>query len=737
MDINKRLNEIIFKYKLDIVYPQYRKRIEAEQFIRGWMQEMAGNDEMVLFLALNQDDIDCFSFFSKQTGLKATYSCFKSEEFKKMDLSGFDRIYTISMQSGYIIYCCKKSGAVCKCIYSEMEQKGLYFEREWYKLSDPGYTNFTSAFSGGKYCEGIQVEFFIQKQGMELADDVHEKMHYLKKLFFLSLYIKDFIGAQKYIHKINGLDKLIGRDCIDAWQEICILLGEIKKETTNRSAKDIIMIWMDAIGYEECEEMSYLNKFRQNGVDFENAFTVMAYTNETVKTIFCGTRVLDKRSLECQRIDSKNSGLIYHLENSGYQVRISSGYMNNFSPRYTTGTYHETGASCSEIFWDIVNCLANEEKPIFILGHALIEGHDPGLYPDMVYEDLLSYKERLMHSRQFLDQQMEYYLDFIGSEATVILMSDHGLRSNILSRSHTNLVIQAKYLKPKKISGIFSYVNFSKMLIRYLETNSIDDEELITDYAKLENPDYYNPREIARIISEKGTLRLFPYLGYQGYVTKEWIYVIYNIGKEMLARRDDICNHVVYFSLENEVDTSDEAVLYYFRNLPLEDISLIECDEKYKYSRYLKDVFKNYLKCPHLKIGAINRLFEKFEDESVALRMGGDHSVALYRMLSPDNRKKISCIIDRNRECLAGRLGYKVYTPKEMDYSKIKYVIPSSFEYKDVLEKEIKNICPNTIIVDVYEYLETQGVHMSKALFECEDIPDACYDVGFPFSEVI
>ena len=737
MDINRRLNDIIFKYNLDKAYPQYRKRIDAEQFIRGRMQEMAGNDDMVLFIALNQNDIDCFSFFSKQAGLKTTYMCFKFEELKKMNLSKFNHIYAISMQSGYIIYCCKRLGAVCKCIYSEMEQKGLYFEREWYKLSDPGYTNFTSAFSGGKYCEGIQVEFFIQKQSMELADDVHEKMHYLQKIFFLSLCMKDFISAQKYIHKISDLDKIRGRNCIDAWGEICVLLDEIKNVITNRSSKDIIMIWMDAVGYEECEEMSYLKQFRQNGVDFENAFTVMAFTNETTKTIFCGTRVLDKRSSECLMIDNENSELIDYLENSGYQVKISSGYMNTFSSRYSMGTYHETGAACSEIFWDILSCLANEEKPVFILGHAVIEGHDPGLYPDMVFEDFLSYKERLMHSRQSLDKQMEYYLDFMGSEATVILMSDHGLRANILARSHTNLIISSKHLKQKKISGIFSYVNFSRMLICYLETNSIDDGELITNYAKLENPDFYNPRAIAQIISKKEPLRMFPYLGYQGYVTKDWIYVKYNIGKEILARRDDVCNHVAYFSLEDEVDISDEDALYYFRNLPIEDISLLECNKKYKYSKYLKEVFKNYLKCPHAKIEAINRLFEKFEDKSIALRMGGDHSVALYRMLSSDNRKKISCIIDRNRECIAGKLGFMVYTPEEMDYSKIKYVIPSSFEYRDMLEEEIKNICQDTMIVDLYEYLETQGVHMSRAIFECEDIPDECYDVGFPFAEVL
>lgn len=737
MDINKRLNEIIYKYNLDSAYPQYRKRIEAEKFIRGRMQEMAGNADTVLFIAQNQNDIDCFSFFSRQAGLKATYVRFKPEELKKMDLSEFNRIYAISIQSGYIVYCCKKLGAVCKCIYSEMELDGLYFEREWYKLTDSRYTDFTPAFSGGKYCEGIQVEFFIQKQRVELTEDVHEKMHCLKKMFFLSLCMKDFICAQKYIRKISDSDQTGGRDCIDAWQEISMLLDEIRNVTTTRSRKDIVMIWMDAVGYEECDEMTYLKKFRQNGVDFENAFTVMAYTNETVKSVFCGTRVLDKRSLECQRIDNENSGLIDYLENSGYQFRISSGYMNNFEPRYRTGTYHETGAACSEIFWDIISCLANEEKPVFILGHALIESHDPGLYPDMVYEDFLSYKERLMHARQSLDSQLEYYMDFIGGEATAILMSDHGLRSNILARSHTNLIISAKRLKPQKISGIFSYINFSEMLIGYLETNSIDEEALTTDYAKLENPDYYNPREIARIISEKETLRLFPYLGYQGYVTKEWVYVKYNIGKEMLARRDDVCNHVVYFTLEDEVDASDEDVLSYFRSLPYEDIRLIECNEKYKYSKYLKEVFKNYLKCPHLKIKTINRLFEKFEDGSVALRMGGDHSVALYRMLSPDSRKKISCIIDRNRECIAGKLGYEVYTPEEMDYSKIKYVIPSSFEYKSVLEEEIKNVCPNIVVVDLYKYLETQGIHMSKAIFECEDIPDACYDVGFPFAEVL
>lgn len=740
MEINERLNKIIMKYNLDTGYPQYRKRLRAEQFLRNWMQGLADREETVLCITLKQDDIDYFSFLSRQMGSCITYICVPNpqkieEKILEMDLKKYHHVYAISIQHGYIVYCCSKMGVVCKSIYMEMEQEGIFFDQECYKVCNPGYEMFTGPFSGGKYCEGTQIEFFIQKQNMQQAGTKAEKMFFLRKMFFLLIYMKDFLNAEKYVREICRLDQEDGKNCIAAWGEICELLTMVRQRVSGRTQQDIIMVWMDAVGRDECDEMPYLQAFRENGVDFENAFTVMPYTNATLMSIFHGTRVLEERFYQYHSI-SHDSRMIAILEEKGYQVQIASGYMRVFAPEFETGTYHESGASCTELFWDILDALTQEKKPLFVLGHALAEGHSPHFYSDMVDADFMGNKERQRSARKALDRQIEYFMDFIGDNAIRILMSDHGLKPNVLTRSHTNLIVQKKGLTPGKISGIFSYTNFSGLIVQLLKNDLIQEELLTADHAKLEDPDLYNKKRIAEIIANKEALSLFPDFGYQGYVTKDWIYLKYNIGKEVLAHRDNPMNKIVYFSIEDEIDGSDPGMLAYFRGLPYENTRLDELDEKYKYSKYLIQVLENYRKYAYRKEETINHLFSGFAKASVALRMGGEHTLALYRMLSPGNREKIYCIIDRDEHCLASALGIPVYTLEHMDYSKVKYVIPSSFEYRGALIKEMESICHVIKVIDLYQYLEEQGIHMDRAIYKCESIPDECYDVGFPFEEI-
>lgn len=740
MDINERLNKIIMKYNLDTCYPQYRKRLKAEQFLRNWMQGLTDGQETALCITLKQDDIDYFSFLSRQMGSRITYVCIPNpqnieKKIVKMDLKKYNHVYAISIQHGYIVYCCSKMGVQCKSIYMEMEKEGIFFDQECYKVCNPGYEMFTGEFSGGRYCEGTQVEFFVQKQYMQQSGTKSEKIFFLRKMFFLLLYMKDFLNAEKYIKEICCTDQEDGKNCMLAWEEICELLSMVKQRVSSRTQQDIIMVWMDAVGRDECDDMPCLQAFRENGIDFENAFTVMPYTNPTLMSIFHGTRVLEERYYQHDSI-SQDSRMIAILEEKGYRVKIASGYMRIFAPEFETGIYHESGASCTEIFWDILNLLAREKEPLFVLGHTLAEGHSPHFYTEMVNSDFMGSKERQHSARKALDKQIEYFIDFIGDNAVRILMSDHGLKPNVLTRSHVNLAIQKKGLMPRKISGIFSYINFSELMVQLMKKGFINEERLTADYAKLEDPDLYNKKRIAEIIANKETLSLFPDFGYQGYVTKDWIYLKYNIGKEVLAYRNNPMNKIVYFSIEDEIDRTDPDMLAYFRGLPFENTCLGELDEKYKYSKYLIQVFENYRGYAHRKADAINHLFSGFEKASVAIRMGGEHTLALYRMLSSGNREKIHCIIDRDVNCLASVLGIPVYTLEHMDYSKVKYVIPSSYEYREALIKEMESICQVIKVIDLYQYLAEQGIHMDRAIYKCERIPDECYDVGFPFEEI-
>lgn len=255
--------------------------------------------------------------------------------------------------------------------------------------------------------------------------------------------MKDFLNASKYISQILELDieDSIKAGYAKSWQEIQDLLNQIREVLKCRKQKDIIMNWMDAVGYEESENMPFLNGCRQRGINFTNAFTAMPFTHETYKTVFKGTLPLSDYYNTEKISDSK---LIKYIEKNGYQFKNVSGYMDWFEAFYESEAWHNSGASCSEILWDMLSCLINMKEPAFILGHLLIEGHLPNLYSDMISDDFIDGKSRWYTARSQMDKQLEYYAGFFSDESIMIYMSDHGLELRILARNHTNLIITGK-----------------------------------------------------------------------------------------------------------------------------------------------------------------------------------------------------------------------------------------------------------------------------------------------------
>lgn len=735
LDINERLNEIIFTYGLDSDYPNYHKGMMAESYIRELFLEFKRKNRKVLCLTNKKEDIAYFSFLAKHIGGNIEFKVFIKESayeaLDTMNLKEYDEVYAISLQYAYIVHRCQRRGIRCRSIYLDMKRKGLLFERECYRICNPD-KDFSNGFNGRTDIEGLQIEHFSLKQYLDFECSAEERLFYLRNIYFLSLCMKDFLNASKYISQIMELDITdeCKVKCVKSWQEIQGLLNQIKQVLKHRKQKDIIMNWMDAVGYEETENMSFLNSCRHRGINFTNAFTAMPFTHATYQTIFRGTLPLSDYFNKEKISDGK---LIKGVEKYGYQFKIISGYMNWFETAYESEIWYNLGASCSEILWGELICLLNTDEPAFILGHLLLEGHHPHFYSDMISDDFVAGKSRIYRAREQMDKQLEYYTDFLSNESIIIYMSDHGTKETLLSRNHTNLIITGRDIEHKDVDGMFSYVKFSDMVLQLIQNEgTIKEDELTDDRVRLEYMDFYNGEMIYDLIRQKKMLHIFPYLGYQGIVTKDYIYAKYNIGKEVLYRRDNIVMaDIEYFTLENEIEENE--LLPYFRGKLIDTTKVYE-DKHFMYSKYLRKVYDNYKKQGSQSCDVLNQFFSAFEDDSVVLRMGGEHTVGLWRMLSTDNRKKIKCIIDRNSDCIASVLGYPIVTSmNDVDFDNVKVCVLSSFVFRKELLAEIKNFPVD--VIDLYDYMKEHGLKYDDAIYRCGAASDEVYNVGFPFED--
>ena len=136
------------------------------------------------------------------------------------------------------------------------------------------------------------------------------------------------------------------------------------------------------------------------------------------------------------------------------------------------------------------------------------------------------------------------------------------------------------------------------------------------------------------------------------------------------------------------------------------------------------------------RVRMINLLVKDYPDNSIAIRMGGEHSIVLYYILSEENKRKVWGFIDGSSTCSCSKLQLPVIHPEnwESETVGIKAVLLSSYKSLDLLRKESEAYSKNIDILDIYDYFDRNGVECRKAFYEIIG-KEEDYNVGFPFDK--
>lgn len=730
MDINQKLNDIILKYQLDRYYPKYRKKLFGEKILVKWAGKV--REKNVLCIGADQEDINYFSQLFYRCGKIFSYCLYS--EIQGQSTNEYDHIVVISKrQKDEVIYWCGQVDKPVTFLYDYLELQGICCEDEIHKIIGSDYNDFLKNEFPAKngWREALVMEFYTQKEKLKQNRKLNAEygIYYARKLFFLSLVIRNFVQAEKYqkILKESG-----DKECIESWYEIQELLKEIREKLQNRKQKDIVMVWMDALSYGSGQDMPYLQTQLENGVSFEYAFTVTPYTNPTAQTLFYGKKLIDDKLYLEKKIEEEKSLVFKDLRKHGYSYKVISGYLSIFEKKLQSANYHGLYAPCSEILWDVLYNLMNQERPVFILAHALIEGHAPHLATRMEKDDLEDWSLRMHTAHVELDEQINYYMSFLWKGTIKIFMSDHG-QPLVREQFHTYFVVTGEKFRQRKAKELFSYEDFPKLIHEILEGNVLEHPIFDREYVEVQMLDYYNPKLIGEIIRNRTPLSLSNF-GYLGILTREYLYLKYHIGKEFLARWD----HMVFepHLLYQGNDICDTSLLPYFRRLIEGKVLDFNENAKFKYTRFLYKVYDNFMHRRKRVFELINQLLQKYPPYSIAFRMGGSHSMELFAILTTENKEKLAYIIDRNYNCGCQVLGLPIIPVEKMAEVDIKAVILSSFDHLEELRKEIPTYPEGIDILDIYELLENKGIHCDQNFYSVNYMMNEDYDVGFPIEEL-
>lgn len=743
MDINETLNQIIFKYHLDRYYPHYRNMYEAEKILRHIIGEIITNNRKVIFVGNDETGIDFINNIAKGYA-DIGFLCFayidgETNQLEAVNWREYEEVYLVSFHE---TECFEKwfrlHSIRCQWIYDIFEREGVFLQKEFWAFGTANSHFLTQHVINrwGIYAGSVQKELYYQQSKYSNTNQDQEKRIALEKCLFLTLYMRNFIAAQRYVSLLIEDDKQYRR----MWQEIQELLADIKNILGSRNQNDIVLYWLDAIQYGEEKDMSYLQRVMRQSVVFENAFTYVPYTKPTLRTLFLGTKEIDDKGFYISRITKEHSPVMQFLKEQGYAIKVISGDFNSMFPIQCQPDRFVVNAMlpCSEKLWNMLSdMISNNQKTLYIV-HAL-DAHEPFFSSYMNEDNCADAHTRCSLARKELDEQLAFYDEFVCNDAYKIYMSDHGKEP--IYKYHVLFNVYHRALEPRRIDGMFSLLDFNTILKQLITNGCIEEKVFLREYVEMGNCDRYNRAEIEALFQNKGAISLFSF-GYKGVIDKEYIYIHYQMGKEWLQKREGtlLCEPLLFYDFENDV--CDPSLIMKYRELAGEyPADLIE-SEKFKYAKYVYLLYRNMKNHNSMgeRVAIINRMLQDYPESSVAVRTGGVTASVLYYVLSRENKEKIFGFIDNNNYCLCSKSHLPVIHSEQMNGTGlstlgIKAIIMPSYSFRQRFREESKQISKNIDVLDIYDYFARHGIECREDLYKVRGA-DEDYDVGFPFEEV-
>jgi len=337
--------------------------------------------------------------------------------------------------------------------------------------------------------------------------------------------------------------------------------------------------------------------------------------------------------------------------------------------------------------------------------------------------------------RQSIDEQLAFYDPFLGENVFRIYMSDHGQFSQSI-RYHILFNFCHGVLRPQKVRELCSTIDFIPIMKQMLVEGKINAEKIVREYVEIEELDYYNYKQIKEEIVDRKIppSRCF---ARRGVIDHDHLYFRFRTGKELLFRLPEV--PPVLPNLFCDYDSCDQELLPYYRSLTKEFPDDLDCDEKFRYSRYLYKQYDKAAKTSKIRerVRLINELLADYPPNSVAVRTGGPHSAELYNALTRENRDKIWGFINLNIECVCKAFHHPVVLPDEVPHlpeEGVKAVILSSWDHLEELKAEAADY-KNIDVLDIYALFDEKGLHCEGNFFEVTDLQPVDFDIGFPSEE--
>jgi len=722
-DIDDEMNELMMRFHIDRHNPAFQRCLQANRiFLQNYEKLQVATDEVVL-VSERSENVAFFSETLKRTPIHLQITIAESVSQIK-EITKDTAIYLVCSfdYRGELTARLADAGRRVIDLYDCFEDAGLIFEQDYFKVFPGGYYKDNENIPSNDYLKfDLNAVFFWHRRRYEVAEGRLKKV-LLEKMIFDCAFARDFVTLVECIEQYQQEYQETSIEYVKFLKEVQGLLDRIRTELGTRQQEHCIVYWLDQLEHENEADMPFLKQMDEQTLNFERMYTVTPYTQPTIKVLFSKNRVIEEESFKQKTVGMENSSFFNGLQERGYQFKYYGSFSDYFEEPFSDRKNIVTRYTpVSNIFWnalrDLVLC-SHEEKCFFVL-HEFMQTHNPCFSFGMrgkTYGCILEKGVQNADAAQrkesgaYVDRLLKLYFELFPKNFYQIFMSDHGY--NMVERFHVIFKIFQKNISPRKVSSILSYYDFDKVIYSVLDRQGVDVESLSTGSAFVEDLDIYNKEYIIKQIKAK---KLWHDMSsYKGIITERDMLLCYRSGFER------------YHLLNGEEQSTEEPEkrkqeLRKHLDLCWVDI---ENEEQFKYSRIVaKVLFEKYYRPNKIREVIQCTLQQLFQKGRVAIRGGGYHTLRLLNCLSEEDRKKIYCIIDKNKNCdIAPDI--PVITPEELAECAVDAVLLSSWVHRETYKAEMEQLCTHREIeiVDLYDRFEEAGIVCEDEFFRQKDI---------------
>ena len=409
--------------------------------------------------------------------------------------------------------------------------------------------------------EDAYIPFIMLKNLYDHSNCRDSQEKYLKLRIKLYLQIRDIPSAQmclkEYIsNEFEEIQKMRA-----AFEELDLLLKDIKDAFYSRKQRDIVWFWQDALSFRIAQKMGYYKELQSKSLFFTNAYSSSMWTRHVYDIIF------EKKYEINDEGENETSELLDDLESAGYDcVRFVANTKEGIVPMrqydYIKEALIDYKISTTEIYWHCLNYVLNSTKPVFILAHSVLETHPPICCPELqVYNrNWALYRDRFTETTRkkldlneeicanYLDRITRFFSEILNSNAVKIYMSDHGFPYYKESRrwtkdsTHIHFLVTGSLIEEDVCQELVSLYSFDKLIKYILNPSKCNRDEIISQYIKMRSVSIYN-KELCAQLKEIGNEEYT--ISFRGIQSKEDRFILLENGKEIYnVFPDDYTNHI-------------------------------------------------------------------------------------------------------------------------------------------------------------------------------------------------